>query len=176
MSESPVGLLVVFVYVGAVIGSVPVALLTLLLARRTRSFARALAYSLGGGVALFVLGSVALAVLVAPLAGGTLLLVGLLAVATLGVVPLAVGRELVVRVAGVGLDRDGGLKWATAGWPVALNVSFALFVAPGGPARYNVTFLTGIEGILTLGALLAVVVLGPGLVGVGLARAFEGGD
>lgn len=172
MTDVAIGLLVVLVYVGTVLASVPVALLALLVGLRTGSYRRALGYSLGGALALLAVGAVALAVAVTPLAGATLLGVGVLAVVTLGVVPLVLGRELVVRLAGREIDPEDALKWTVAGWPVALNVSVAVFVAPGGPARYNVTFLTGLEGILSVAALVGVVALGPGLVGTGLARAF----
>lgn len=172
MTDVAVGLLVVLAYVGTVLASVPVALVALLVGLRTGSYRRALGYSLGGGLALLGLGSIALGVAVDPLAGATLLGVGALAVAILGAVPLVVGRELVGRLAGREIASEDALKWTLAGWPVALNVSVAVFVAPGGPARYNVTFLTGLEGALSLAALLGVIVLGPGLVGTGLARAF----
>ncbi|PSQ19391.1 hypothetical protein BRD00_01835 [Halobacteriales archaeon QS_8_69_26] len=171
MSNNPAGLLAVFAYVGTVLASVPVAVVALLLRRITPSFREALAYSLGGGFALFTVVVLALAVAVDPGAGGTLFVTGVVAVVVLAVLPLAIGRAVVERTAD--LDPDRALRWATAGWPPAMILSLIVFVAPGGPARYNVTFLSGVEAVVAGGILVAVVLLGPGLVGTALARAFE---
>lgn len=170
MTNDPAGLLAVFAYVGTVVASVPVAVVALLLRRVTTSFREALAYSLGGSFALFTVVAVALAVTVDPGAGGTLFATGVAALVALVAIPLAVGRALVERLAG--LDPDRALRWATAGWPVALILSFVVFVAPGGPTRYNATFLSGVEAALAGGAIALAVLVGPGLLGTALARAF----
>lgn len=82
--------------------------------------------------------------------------------------PLYIGRQLLERWTPLAPDR--ALVVAVLGWPVALLASLAVFVAPGGPTRYDITVLSGGGGALAWTAIGLVVTLGPGVVGYGLVR------
>lgn len=164
MTNNPAGLLAVFAFFAAVIGSIPLAVAAFVLSRRVRPFSRALVYA-GGGVAVCV---VVLAVVVAtitPEAGVLVATVAVLAAALLWAVPVVVARAVLVRR---GLDAQRALRNATVGLPVALVAS--LVVVFGDFRRYNITFLTGTEAVLAWTAFALVVFLGPTVVGVALAH------
>jgi hypothetical protein len=141
------GLLVVVGFLAAAVGSVPLAVLAVVLARH-RSFAGALIRALAATAVVVAVLAVAVAT-VTPAAGATLGLV-------LWVVPLVVARRLLARTAG---DPDRALRNATLGLPVSMAVAVAL--AFGDFGRYNVTFSTGPEAVLRWSALAVVVLLGP---------------
>lgn len=163
MAESVTGLLVVFVYVLTVALSTPLALAVVFLTRQ-RSVTAALGTIVGILAALVTLGSTVVAALVSPLAGVVTFASGVAALLGLVVLPLVIGRTVVRRTTGV--DREVALRLAVTAWPVALAASFGLFVAPGGPTRYNLTFLTGPLAAGAWLAWLALVILGPGLFAV----------
>lgn len=163
----PIGLLAVFVYLGAVVASLPAAATVLLLARRMG--AERLAALVGlTALVLVSLVSIGVSVLAGPDAGLALAGYGVVALAVTWTVPALVGRWLVRRL--VGQAVDVALGYAAAGLPVALVASAAWFAAPGGPTRYDLTSLSGPALWAAAAVLLAIVVLGPGLVGVGLLR------
>lgn len=167
MPYEPVGLLAVFVYLGAVLASLPAAAAVLLLARRL-GVARAAALVGLGALVLVLVAGLGVGVLVGLDAGLTLAGYGVVALAVLWALPTLVGRWLVGRLAGE--PADLALGYAVAGLPVALVASAAWFAAPGGPTRYNLTFLSGPTLWAAAAVLVGIVVLGPGLVGVGLLR------
>ena len=167
MAIDPAGLLVVFTYFGAVALSLPAAAAVLLAARRMGVVRAGV---LVGLVVLLLVAAAAAALgaTVGPVPSLTFAASAAAALLLLWVVPVAVGRWLVRRLAGVG--GDVALGYAVAGLPVAMIASALLFVAPGGPSRYNLTFLAGPALWAAAAAFLAIVVFGPGLVGVGLFR------
>lgn len=167
MSNAPTGLLPVFVYVGAVVASFPAAAAALLLARRVGT-RRAVTVVGVGGLGLVAAAALVVGVVVGTGVGLVLAGYGVGAVAVLWALPVVVGRWLVYRF--TGLDVDLALGYAVAGLPLALAASAAWFVVPGGPSRYNLTFLTGPALWAASAVLLAIVVLGPGLVGTGLVK------
>lgn len=105
---------------------------------------------------------------------------GLVALVTFLAVPLLVGRWLIRRVRDV--DRQTALRLATDGWAVAMLLVFGVFVAPGGPIEGHLLDLDGprtcVIGFCGISVPLAVAVvlqlliavLGPGVVGLALAR------
>lgn len=152
------GLLLVVGFLTAAVGSVPLAVVAVALARR-RPFSAGLVRALAAtGVLVAVLaGAVAT---VTPAAGVAVAVVGAVLGAVLWVVPLAVARWFLVR-RGVGSER--ALRSATLGLPVSMAVAVA--IAFGGFGRYNITFSTGLEAVLRWTALVAVVLFGPTVVG-----------
>ena len=168
MTNSPAGLLPVFVYAGAVVLSVPVALVAYALSTRSRTFRGALGWVAAGVTGLVLAGATALAAFVDPTVG----LVFAALVAAAGVVlaafPLYIGRLLVERWTPLG--PDAALEYATLGWPVAMVAGFVVFLAPGGPARDNLTFLSGPVAAIAWTVMGLVVTLGPGVAGYGLYR------
>jgi hypothetical protein len=84
------------------------------------------------------------------------------------VFPLGIGTALVRRVAGV--DRDRALRVTTATWPIGLLVSFLVYIAPGGPYRYNITFLSGNEAVAAFVVWGACILLLPGILGIIVLR------
>lgn len=165
MAYEPVGLLAVFVYLGAVIASLPAAAAVLLLARRL-GVARAAGLVGSGALVLVLAAGLGAGALVGVDAGLTVAGYGVVALAVLWALPALVGRWLVRRLAGA--PADFALGYAVAGLPVALVASAVWFAAPGGPTRYNLAFLSGPALWAAAAVLVAIVVLGPGLVGVGL--------
>lgn len=164
MLDGAVSLLVVVGYLAAAVGAVPLALAAFLIARRWRPFARALAYA-GAGVGVLLVALSAAVATLTPEAGVTVAAVGAVLGAVLWVLPLAVGRWLLVRQ---GVDRERALRLVTAGLPVALLASLPLVF--GDFTRYNVTFLTGAEAVLAWTALALVVLFGPAAVGLAVER------
>ena len=65
-----------------------------------------------------------------------------------------VGRRL-------GHPSERALRRSAAGLPVGLLGSFAVFVAPGGALRYNITFLEGTEALLWWSAFGLVILVLP---------------
>lgn len=167
MTSEPFGLLAVFVYFAAVVLSIPAAAGVLLLGRR---FGIRRATDLVGlaFVGVVALGGLVVAVVTDPIAGVLLAGFGLLALVLLWAVPVLVGAYVVERLEST--TGETALGFAVAGLPGAMLVSAILFLAPGGLARYNLTFLSGPVAWLFLLAFGAVVLVGPGLVGVGLYR------
>lgn len=170
MTNNPAGLLVVFAFVAAALGSVPLATVAFLLSRRVRPFSRAVLYA--GGVVGVVAAALAVVVtVISPAAGLVVALLAVLTAAVLWAVPLLVARAVLVRR---GLDSQRALRNATLGLPVALVAS--LFVVFGDFNRYNITFLTGVEAAVAWTALVLVVFLGPAAVGVGVTSLRRRGD
>lgn len=141
-------------------------------ALRTAVGGTCVAYLVGIGVVWAVAGGAAWGVPAALAAAGVLDL-------AFGVcLPLALGRRFVARVTGIG--RDAALRRVTYGWPLASLVAFGAFVAPGGVGGGDLlalggpsTCLAGFCGVpvplaLAAAAELAVIVLGPGAVGLAL--------
>lgn len=83
-------------------------------------------------------------------------------VLVLAAAPLGVGWLVAARADA--LPGRAGRRWVVLAWPGCLALAGVLFVAPGGFARYNVLFLDSPVRELALVALLAVAVLGPGIV------------
>ncbi|WP_227133599.1 hypothetical protein [Halorubellus salinus] len=83
-------------------------------------------------------------------------------VVVLAAAPLAVGW--LVAAHADGLPGRTGRRWVVLAWPGCLALAGILFAAPGGFARYNVLFLDSPVRESALLALLAVAVLGPGIV------------
>ena len=161
------GTLALFVYFGTVVLSVPAAAATLLLSRRLGVLPAAVGVVLATGglvLAAAILGSGVLGVQ-RSLAAASVGVVGLL---VLWVVPVALGTAIVRRFAGPALA--GALGFTVAGLPPALLASAVVFVAPGGPSRYNLTFLAGPALWAASAVFLTIVLLGPGLAGLGLHR------
>ena len=167
MTTAPLGLLAVFVYLAAVVLSIPAAGGVLLLSRRLGVLRAADVVGLAGVGVVAVVG-LAVAVLVTPVAGLLLAGLGFVALVLLWAVPVFVGAYVVERIEGT--TGEVALGYAVAALPLALLASAALFVAPGGLARYNVTFLSGpAVGVAVLG-FGVLVLLGPALLGIGLNR------
>ncbi|UPV99043.1 hypothetical protein M0R88_10945 [Halorussus gelatinilyticus] len=115
----------------------------------------------------------------------TLVVAGLANLAVLTALPLVVGR-LIVRLAGGVDDSDAALRYATAGWPVAMLTVFVGFVLPGGLGTNSFFHLGGVEiclvgfcgvSLWTAFAVLlelAAALLGPGVVGLALYSAGVG--
>lgn len=164
MTNSPAGLLVVFGFLAAAVGSVPLALAAVLLARRVRPFSRALTYAGAGVGVLVVVVAVGVAV-ISPEAGAIVAVLAAVTGVVLWVVPLFVARTM---LAWRGVDAQRALRHATVGLPVALLVS--LVVVFGDFSRYNITFLTGSEAAVAWTVLALVVFLGPTAVGLVLVR------
>ena len=163
------GLLALVVYVVTVALSPVLAIAVVLLARQ-RSPTAALGTVVGVLAALVTLSTTVVAALFSLWAAVAVFLLGFGALLGLVVVPLFLGRTVVRRATGV--DREDALRLSVMAWPLALAGSFALFVAPGGASRYNITFLSGAAAVAAWLAWALVVLVGPGLVGAGLARLF----
>lgn len=164
MTANPAGLLVVFAFLIAAIGSVPLALSAFLLSRRVHPFSRGLTYAGAGVAVLAVILSVAVAT-ISPEAGVIVAVLAAITGVVLWAVPLFIARAVLMRR---GLDAQRALRNATGGLPVALIAS--LFIVFGDFSRYNITFLTGVEATITWTALALVVFLGPAAVGLALIR------
>lgn len=171
MTDNPVGLLAVAVYVGWVAGSVPLALAVAGLARWLGSVGLAVRYVGAVVTGAALAGATALAAFVDPAAGATFAGLAAASGVVLAAVPLYVGRLLIERW--TALDPARALEFAVLGWPIALVASFAVFLSPGGPTRYNVTFLSGGVAALAWTVMGLVVTLGPGVAGVGVYRFVE---
>ncbi len=64
---------------------------------------------------------------------------------------------------------DRALRRAAAALPVGPLASLAVFVAPGGALRYNITFLEGTEALIWWTAFGLVLLLAPAVLVAGLA-------
>jgi hypothetical protein len=181
----PTGLLPVLVFVLTVGVSTLVALGAHLGHRAGDPFASALEDALRAVGALYLVG---VAGVWAAAGGGSLwgvaaalLLAGVAALLAFVLLPLAVGQWLVRRARGV--DSESALRLTTAGWPVAMLVTFGVFVAPGGLAGGHLLHLGGPRACLVgfcgvAVSLVAAVVLeavvavvGPGVVGLAIHAA-----
>ncbi|SDM44923.1 hypothetical protein SAMN04487949_1701 [Halogranum gelatinilyticum] len=164
VTNNPAGLFVIFVFLGAVVGSVLFVAAAFLLERRVRPFSRALTY-VGAGVGVL---AAALVVAASFLALDVGIVVGVIVVGAAGilwVLPFGLARWVLVRR---GLDGQRALRYAAVGLPVALVTS--LFVVFGDFQRYNITFLTGTEAVVAWTVLALVVFLGPTAVALGVAK------
>lgn len=155
MTNNPAGLIVVFAFLVAALGSVPFTLVAFILSRRVQPFSRALTYA-GGGVGVLAAALAVVVAFITPEAGVGVAVLAVVTGAVLWGVPLLVARSVLVRR---GVDSQRALRTATVGLPVALVAS--LFVVFGDFSRYNITFLTGTEAIVAWTALVFVVFLGP---------------
>lgn len=190
----PTGLLPVLAFVVTIGVSVPVAVTTLLSSRTgTQSIRRALRIALFEASLLYLVG----VIVVWAIAGGgldtelweipaTLVVTGVGTLLILTALPLVVGQKVIQHWRQV--DPEGALQYTVAGWPIAMLVTFGIFVAPGGLVQGTLfdiggptICLVGFCGIslLLMGAFFLealVVVVGPGLVGLMLSvRGEEGG-
>jgi hypothetical protein len=159
-----VGIVVIVAFLVAAVGSVPVVLAAVLLARRVRPFSRALTYA-GGGVAVLVLALAVAVATIATEAGVVVVTVAAASGVVLWVIPLLIARWVLLRR---GVAPDRALRIATLGVPVALLAS--LVIVFGDFSRYNITFLSGSAAVLAWTALAVVVAFGPAVVGVALER------
>lgn len=158
--------LLVFAGAALVLLAGPLALASFALRGVLGNVRRALAVLL----ALLALAAVvvaAYAAVVAGLPGGIeTLLTCLVVLAVGGVLPLALAAVLAERVAGV----PDGAPYAAVGWPVSLYAAAVVFLAPGGFARYNLTFATGLTALVGWSVFLLLVLFGPSVVAVVVAR------
>ena len=167
MRPGVVGRLVVFVYVGAVLFSVPAAATALVLARRM-GVRRAT-----GVVSLVLAAVVAMTALTVAVRGGTdtatwFAAVGFAAFGLLWALPVRAGAVVVQRT--TGLLGDAALGYAVAGLPVGMLGSVAWFYAAGEPLRFDPASLSGLVAWLALGGSLLTVLAGPGLAGTAFHR------
>jgi len=162
MAESILWTLVFFVYVLTVALS-PVLALGIVILSRRRSTTAALGAVVGAVAGIVTLGATVGFALLSWQAGVVLFLAGQGALGALAVIPLLVGRGIVRQT--TDLDRETALRVAVTAWPLALAGSFALFVAPGGFARDNITFLSGAAAALAWLSWGILVLVGPGLLG-----------
>lgn len=167
MAETILGSVLVFVYV-ATVALAPVLALAVVLVGRRRSQTAALGTVVGAMAAVVTLGATVGAALISWRAGAVLFLAGQGALLGLGIVPLVIGRGIVRRATGI--DRESALRVAVAAWPLSLAGSVALFLAPGGALRYNITFLSGAVAILAWLAWGGLVLVGPGVLGAAGVR------
>ncbi|MFW6376957.1 MAG: hypothetical protein ACOC0F_03185 [archaeon] len=168
MTNTVAGLLPQFAYLVTIAVSFPIAVISFALARR-RLLEPVLTSTLVV-VGLLVMASAGtLAAVVSVDAAIEVLQIAVGAGVGLVVLPLGIGTALVRRA--VGVDRDRALRVTTATWPVGLVVSFLVYIAPGGPYRYNITFLTGNEAIVAFVVWGACVVFLPGILGAVVLRA-----
>jgi len=177
----PTGLVPALAFVLTVGTAVPVALGAHLFHRTGNApFGSGLRAALAEAGGLYLVG----VIVVWSIAGGiglwevavTLLVAGFVAAVALVALPLVVGQQL-VRYASES-DPETALRFATYGWPVAMLVVFAIFLAPGGLVGGDLFALTGkrvcLAGhcgiaapfVLAAAVELAVAVLGPGVVGL----------
>lgn len=144
MTNDPVGLLAPFGFLFAAAGSVPLAVVALVLTRRGWRFSRALRYA-GLAVAVLVIALAVGVSTITPAAGVAVVVTAALLGSTLWVVPLLIARWVLARR---GTDPERALRNATVGLPVALLASLviAFGVTPEEGVlidftRYNITFL-----------------------------------
>jgi len=166
MAEGVSDLLPLVAYIVTVGVSVPVTLITLRLARR-RLLEPVLTATLGSVTLLVLLGVGTLAALNSVGAGLDALQTALVTGVALVIGPLGLGTALVRRA--IGGDRDRALRVVISGWPVALVVSVVVFVAPGGLDGTDVTDLADPVGQAALALWVAVILLGPAVVGLTVA-------
>lgn len=165
MAESPTSLLVVFVYVAAVVLSLPAATSVLLLSRRL-GVRRAIDVVALAVVTLVGVSSLAVGLLAGARAGATLAAGGAAAFVFLWALPVRAGSRVIRRTSY--LDEEAALGYAVAGLPVAMLASAAWFVLPGGglppldPA--------GPQLWVAGGGALIILLAGPGLAGTWLHR------
>lgn len=168
MTNEAVGLIPILVYVGAVVLSIPASLVTYGVGRYLGSTRVALRY-VGAGIAGLVLaGGVALAVFVGPVVGVVLVAVGVAAALVLAAFPLFIGRQLLERWTPLG--PDGAAEYAVLGLPVGLVTSFAVFLAPGGPAGYDFGFPDSPIAAIGWTIMGLAVTFGPAVAGLGMYR------
>jgi len=104
---------------------------------------------------------------VAGLPGGIeTLLTCLVVLAVGGVLPLALASVLAERASNV----QDGVPYALVGWPLSQYAAAVVFLAPGGFARYNLTFATGLTAAVGWAAFFLLVLVGPSVVAVVVAR------
>lgn len=189
----PTGVLPILVFVITVGVSVPVAVTTLLSSRTgTQSSRRALRLALLEASLLYLVG----VIVVWAIAGGgvnmdlweipaTLVGTGVGTLLILTALPLVVGQKVIRHWRHI--EPEAALRDTVAGWPIAMLVTFGIFVAPGGLAQGTLfdiggptICLVGFCGIslLLMGAFFVealVVVFGPGLAGLMLSARRQDG-
>ncbi|MGB9986317.1 hypothetical protein [Salarchaeum japonicum] len=126
----------------------------------------ALYHLLTGVLGLAAVVAVAAGVMAGISAGLVVLLVCLLVFAAGAAVPLVLASTLAERVGGV----RNGAPYAALGWPPSLYAAALVFIAPGGFARYNLTFATGTTALVGWTAFSLFVLFGPAVVAVAAAR------
>jgi hypothetical protein len=162
MTNTVAGFLPQFAYLVTIAVSFPIAAISFVLARR-RLLEPVLTVTLVSVSLLVLAGAGTLAAVVSPAAAIEVLRVALGVGVVLVILPLTIGTGFVRRAAGV--DQDRALRVTTAAWPIGLLVSFVIYVAPGGPYRYNITFLTGDVALVAFAAWGACILFLPGLLG-----------
>ncbi|MFT4891779.1 MAG: hypothetical protein ACI9YT_002714 [Halobacteriales archaeon] len=167
MTNTVAGLLPQFAYLVTIAVSFPIAVVSFVLARR-KLLEPVLTATLVA-VALLVMASAGTLAAVVSV-DDALEVVRIAAGAGVGLValPLGAGTAFVRRT--VGVDRDRALRATTATWPIGLLVSFLVYIAPGGPYRYNITALTGNEAIVAFVVWGACILLLPGVLGALVVR------
>ena len=191
----PTGLLPVLAFVITIGISVPVAITTHLSARTgTQSIRRALQIALLEASLLYLVGVIA----VWAIAGGgldtelweipaTLVITGVGTLLILTALPLAVGQKVINHWRHI--EPEAALRDTVAGWPIAMLVTFGIFIAPDGLAQGTLLDLQGLTVCLfgfcgisfqLAGAVfieILVAVFGPGLIGLVLSfRRQDGGE
>jgi hypothetical protein len=167
MTNTVAGFLPQFAYLVTIAVAFPIAVISFALARR-RLLEPVLTATLVAVAMLVVAAAGTLAAVVSVDAALEILRIALGAGVGLVVFPLGIGTALVRRVAGV--DRDRALRVTTATWPIGLLVSFLVYIAPGGPYRYNITFLSGNEAVAAFVVWGACILLLPGILGIIVLR------
>jgi hypothetical protein len=190
----PTGLLPVLAFVITVGVSGPVAVTTLLVSRTgTQPIRRVLRLAVLEASLLYLVG----VIVVWAIAGGgldpelweipaTLVVTGVGTLLILTALPIVVGQKIIHHWQQI--EPESALQYTIAGWPIAMLITFGIFIAPSGSAQGTLFDIGGptvcLVGFCGISLLLAgavfvealVAVFGPGLVGLVLsARREEGG-
>ena len=189
----PTGLLPVLAFVITVGISGPVAVTTLLASRTgTQPIRTALRMALLEASLLYLIGTI----VIWAIAGSgldtelweipvTLVMTGVGTLLILTALPLAVGQKVIHHWRHI--EPEAALRDTVAGWPIAMLVTFGIFIAPDGLAQGTLFDLQGpticLVGFCGIRLLLAgtvvveglVAVFGPGLIGLVLSSSRQDG-
>ncbi|MFB6087370.1 MAG: hypothetical protein ABEJ85_02520 [Haloarculaceae archaeon] len=171
MTADATALVALLAYMGVVVLSIPLALVSFVLGERRRSFVVALGQAALAVGALGLLAALAMLTVLPPVTVALVVGVGLLEAVVLVGVPLFVSRRLLARWTGTGADE--ALAFATLGLPGALVASALVFFGPAGARRYGITSLSGPDAAFAWTAFVLVVTLGPAVVGLGIRRLLD---
>lgn len=166
MADSMIGP-VVLGFLGTAGLSLPLALAIELAARRT-SGRRAFRAVIAAAWVPVLIGVVVVGLVAGIAAAVSVLAVALAATGALVLLPIALGQYLINRRTDLG--KEASHQFAVRGCPIALWMSVIVFVAPVGVSRFDATFVTGPRGWIAVGGIAAIIVVGPGLIGLNLAR------
>lgn len=162
MAAVPADTLVLAVYVLTVALS-PLVAPAVVVAERKRSATAALGFVVGNLGAGVTLAATVLGALTAPLSGVAAFLAGMGSLGLLVVAPLLVGRGVVRSWTGV--DRERALVLAVTGWPVALAASLGFYWGVTSAVNWPLSAVSWL-------CWAVVVLVGPGVLGVGFEAAF----